>query len=59
MDESTRLAIERGWMPKWAEYQLNGKSALENYLDQKKRIMDQFLGSKTYNVNIESVIKIK
>ena len=59
MDESTRLAIEKGWMPKWAEYQLNGKSALENYLDQKKRIMEKFSGTKDYNVNIESVIKIK
>ncbi len=59
MDDTTRLAIERGWMPKWAEYQLNGKSILENYLDQKKRIMDDLTGSKNYNVKIESVIKVK
>lgn len=59
MDDATRLAIEKGWMPKWAEYQLNGKSILENYLDQKKRIMEQFSGTKDYNVNIESVIKVK
>jgi|GEM_PF-6858391 len=59
MDDTTRLAIERGWMPKWAEYQLNGKSITENYLDQKKRIMDDLTGSKNYNVKIESVIKLK
>ena len=29
---------DRGWMPDWAYYQLNGKSAQENYATQRRNI---------------------
>ena len=33
-------ARQRGWMPDWAWYQLNGKSAQENWLEQRKGFFD-------------------
>ena len=29
-------ARKNGWVPDWAWYQMNGKSATENYMEQKE-----------------------
>lgn len=59
MDNNTKLAIEREQCPKWAEHQLNGKSAMENYITQKEKIMNDLVDSDDYTVNIKSELKIK
>ena len=38
MDEITKIARERGLMPDWAWYQLNGASAQENWIEQREKI---------------------
>lgn len=51
---------ERGNVPDWAWYQLNGKSALENYQEQKVRIYDNFVNSddiETVNFTFKSEVK--
>lgn len=51
---------ERGNVPDWAWYQLNGKSAVENYQEQKVRIYDNFVNSddiETVNFTFYSEVK--
>ena len=48
---------DQGWMPDWAYYQLNGKSAQENYADQKSQIIDT--DNDSYEVHFTSEVKIK
>ena len=36
-EELTEYLFKRGLMPRWAYYQLNGKTAAENYRDQYLR----------------------
>ena len=38
--ELTEYLYKRGCLPKWAYYQLNGKSAAENYRDQHFRNLE-------------------
>ena len=40
MDKTTEIARSRGLVPDWAWYQLNGKSAHENWAEQK--MMERF-----------------
>lgn len=35
MTQTMNYARQRGWLPDWAWYQLNGKSAQENWLEQR------------------------
>ena len=59
------LLHDLGKMPDRAYYQFNGKSAQENYADQKrkwqKRYMDMMNGTSddASNVHITSEVKIK
>ena len=51
-----------GYMPDWVYYQVNGKSALENYLEQKERIYAEQLNSKPEpmpSMSITSEVRIK
>ena len=40
MDKTTEWAHKNGMCPDIFYYQLNGKSATENYIDQKKKFME-------------------
>lgn len=52
---------DQGWMPDNAYYQLNGKSAQENYADQKRKMQQGFFEEENdaSNVHITSEVKIK
>ena len=38
----TNYSRQRGKLPDWAWYQLNGKSAEENLIEQRKKIYERF-----------------
>ena len=40
MTEYMKYARRRGLVPDWAWYQLNGKSAQENWIEQHQKILD-------------------
>lgn len=40
-EELTEYLFKRGLMPRWAYYQLNGKTAAENYRDQHLRLQER------------------
>ena len=42
MTDFMKLARRRGLVPDWAWYQLNGKSAEENFIEQRKKIYERF-----------------
>ena len=51
-----------GSMPDWVYYQVNGKSALENYLEQKERIYEEQFTSipePMPSMSITSEVRIK
>ena len=52
---------DQGKMPDWIYYQLNGKSAMENYIDQKRKMQKRFEERENLNpnVHITSEVKIK
>ena len=58
-DATTNYARQRGWMPDWAWYQLNGKSAQENWVEQREAILADFTGDDTTEVVIRSEVKSK
>ena len=39
MTDFMKYARRRGLMPDWAWYQLNGKSAQENWIEQRENIL--------------------
>ncbi len=51
----------KGWMPNWAYYQQNGKSAMENYAEQtNKNSLFSYEEDDYYsNVHITSEVNIK
>ena len=60
MNDYIKFARKNGWVPDWAWYQLNGKSAVENYQEQKVRIYDNFVNSddiETVNFTFYSEVK--
>ena len=61
-DQSTLLSRQRGTLPDKFWYQLNGKSAMENYIDQKARIYEKLTepdGDGDDELYITSEVKIK
>lgn len=38
----TNYSRQKGMLPDWAWYQLNGKSAEENFIEQRRRIYEEF-----------------
>ena len=34
-------ARKNGWVPDWAWYQINGKSATENYMEQREKMYEK------------------
>lgn len=51
----------QGKMPDWAYYQLNGKSAQENFNDWHDKRIQEIIDSEddSVNVNIKSEVKVK
>ena len=54
MDLSTYLSYQRGTLPSRYWYQLNGRSAAENYMEQRMAQMDD-----DENVIIRSEVSVK
>ena len=51
-----------GHMPDWAYYQVNGKSPMENYIEQHRKILDWVRKQKSFDPNyihVVSEVKIK
>ena len=58
-DKSTLLSRERGTLPDRYWYQLNEKSAQENYVEQKQRILAELTEEEEDSVHITSEVKVK
>ena len=60
MTEIMNYARQRGWMPDWAWYQLNGKSAQENWMEQRERFFDpDTTNDEPTQIVFASEVKIK
>lgn len=60
MTQTMNYARQRGWLPDWAWYQLNGKSAQENWTEQRRNILDQHdTGEEPTQIIFASEVKIK
>lgn len=46
LDRTSALARERGNLPNRYYYQLNGKSPQENYIEQKKEMIEKLLSDE-------------
>ena len=40
MTDFMKLARRRGLVPDWVWYQINGKSAQENWMEQRQKMLD-------------------
>ena len=60
-DQSTLLSRQRGTLPDKFWYQLNGKSAEENYMEQKAKMYESFAEQDDGDeeIFITSEVKIK
>jgi hypothetical protein len=58
-DRSTLLSRERGTLPDRYWYQINGKSAQENYAEQKQRILAELNEEEEDSVHITSEVEVK
>ena len=58
-DRSTLLSRERGTLPDRYWYQINGKSAQENYAEQKQRILAELTEEEEDSVHITSEVAVK
>ena len=58
-DKTTILSRERGTLPDWAWYQLNGKTAQENYAEQKAALRSEEDENEEYTLVFESEVKQK
>ena len=61
-DATTLLSRQRGTLPDMFWYQMNGKSAQENYMEQKAQMYDRFVEQEDNGdeeIYITSEVKIK
>ena len=58
-DRSTLLSRERGTLPDRYWYQINGKSAQENYAEQKQRFLAELTEEEEDSVHITSEVEVK
>ena len=42
MNDYMKFARGRGWVPDWVWYQINGKSAHENWMEQHNQMRERF-----------------
>ena len=60
MTDFMKYARRRGLMPDWAWYQLNGKSALENWMEQRENILGSLTAEDdTPQITFTSEVKKK
>ena len=64
MTDFMKFARRRGLVPDWAWYQLNGKSAEENFIEQRKKIYEKFADQEdgeedAPQVSFASGVKVK
>ena len=57
-DQSTLLSRQRGTLPDKYWYQLNGRSAQENYIDQKEKMYADLI-EEADELHIISEVKLK
>ena len=60
----TKYSRQRGMLPDWAWYQLNGQSAEENLIEQRRKIYERFAeqedGEEDFSqVSFISEVKVK
>ena len=41
MNDYIKYARKNGWVPDWAWYQINGKSATENYMEPREKMYEK------------------
>ena len=58
-DQTTLLSRERGTLPDRYWNQLNGKSAMENWKEQRKQILSELEEEDSDSFRIVSEVKIK
>ena len=58
-DQTTLLSRERGTLPDRYWNQLNGKSAMENWKEQREQILSEFDEEDSDSFRIVSEVKIK
>lgn len=58
-NKTTILSRKRGTLPDWAWYQLNGKTAQENYAEQKATLRNEENENEEYTLVFESEVKQK
>ena len=58
-DQTTFLSRERGTLPDHFWYQINGKSAMENWKEQHERIYADLEEEDSDSFHITSEVKIK
>lgn len=64
MTDFMKYARNRGFVPDWAWYQINGKSAQENWMEQREKMFDTFANQEDADEDIPhftftSEVKIK
>ena len=59
LDQTTLLSRERGTLPDRYWNQLNGKSAMENWKEQREQILSELEEEDSDSFRIVSEVKIK
>ena len=59
MTEYMKYARRRGLVPDWAWYQINGKSAQENWMEQRQKMTEQQEPDADIQVFFTSGVKVK
>ena len=59
LDQTTLLSRERGTLPDRYWNQLNGKSAMENWKEQREQILSELEEDDSDSFRIVSEVKIK
>ena len=50
MNNYIKYARKNGWVPDWAWYQINGKSATENYMEQREKMYEKLQESEEQTI---------
>ena len=64
MTDFTKYARKRGLIPDWVWYQTNGKSAQENWIEQREKMKERYTDQETAEeaspqVTFTSEVKLK
>ena len=64
MTDFIKYARKRGLIPDWVQYQTNGKSAQENWIEQREKMKERYTDQETAEeaspqVTFTSEVKLK